>query len=399
MNSEMPKSFFRPADRIASFKPYFFAGLAKKISDLKNSGLDVIRIDIGSPDLPPEKFIIDKLSESAYLPDHHGYTPNGGTPEYRKAISTYYKNRFNVDIDPQSEAIGLIGSKEGLFHLTQILINPGDLVIVPDPGYPVYSASTKIAGGEIYTVPLLKENGFIPDLDSIPTDIAKRAKLFWINYPNNPTGAIAPLEFFRKIVDFAKQNQIFIAHDAPYADVCFDGYIAPSLLQVEGAKEVAVEFNSLSKAYNMAGWRLGMVVGNPDIVRFIHTYKSQLDSSNFAPVLDAGITALTGDQSWLTDRNKIYEERRDIVVTGLREAGFITNTPPAAIYVWAQLPEKFVDSMAFCNKLLEQTGVSTTPGVVYGQYGEGYLRISLGADTQKIKIAIQRIVDWMKKQA
>jgi LL-diaminopimelate aminotransferase len=392
------ESFFKPAERIASFKPYFFAGLAKKISSLQEKGMDIIRIDMGSPDLPPEKFIIDRLVESAYKSDTHGYTPNGGSMAYRKAIVDYYKNRFNVELDPQTESIGLIGSKEGLFHLAQILINPGDLVIVPDPGYPVYSASTTIAGGEIYSLPVLKENGFLPDLDSIPANIARKAKLMWVNYPNNPTGAVATLAFFEKLIEFAKEYQIFIANDAPYVDICFDNYIAPSILQVPGAKDVAVEFNSLSKTYNMAGWRLGMAVGNPDIIRYIHTYKSQLDSSSFAPILEAGITALSGDQTWLKKRNLIYKERRDIVVAGLVEAGFIVDTPPAAIYIWAQLPQGFSDSMYFCDLLLEKTGVSTTPGLVYGKYGEGYLRISLGTKTERIKEAIDRIKDWMKKQ-
>jgi LL-diaminopimelate aminotransferase len=389
-------SFIKPADRIASFKPYYFATLAKKISQLQENGVDVIKIDMGSPDLPPEKFIIDKLTQSAALPDKHGYTPMGGSLEYRKAIAYYYEKRFGVKLDPSTETVGLIGSKEGLFNMTQVLVNPGDYVIVPDPGYPVYSASTKIAGGIIYTLPLLKENGFLPDLSSIPQEIIQKTKLFWINYPNNPTGAIAPFSFFEKIVDFAKRNQIIIAHDAPYVDVCFDDYIAPSLLQVEGAKDVAVEFNSLSKSYNMAGWRLGMAVGNADIIGYIHTYKSQMDSSQFAPVIDAGIAAITGDQSWLSSRNMIYQTRRDIVVNGLKEAGFEVDTPPAAIYIWAKLPDGFEDSMFFCNQLLEDTGVSMTPGVVYGQYGEGYLRVSLGTKTERIQEAMERIKLWMK---
>jgi LL-diaminopimelate aminotransferase len=389
-------SFIKPAGRIASFKPYYFATLAKKISQLQENGVDIIKIDMGSPDLPPEKFIIDKLTESASLPNKHGYTPMGGSPELRRAIAYYYEKRFGVKLDPSTETVGLIGSKEGLFNMTQVLVNPGDYVIVPDPGYPVYSASTKIAGGITYTLPLLKENGFLPDLSSIPQEIIQKTKLFWINYPNNPTGAIAPFSFFEEIVDFAKKNQIIIAHDAPYMDVCFDDYIAPSLLQVEGAKDVAVEFNSLSKTYNMAGWRLGMAVGNADIIGYIHTYKSQMDSSQFAPIIDAGIAAITGDQSWLSSRNMIYQTRRDIVVNGLKDAGFEVDTPPAAIYIWAKLPAGFEDSMAFCNQLLEETGVSMTPGVVYGQYGEGFLRVSLGTKTERIQEAMERIKLWMK---
>jgi len=395
---ETPKTGFQPADRIASFKPYFFASLNKKLATLKAQGMDIIRIDIGSPDLPPASFIVDALDESARKPSSHGYTPNGGTPAYRQAVATYYKRRFDIDLDPKTEVIALLGSKEGLFNLSQVILNPGDVALIPDPGYPVYSASTIIAGGEVYSLPLLKENGFLPDLDSIPADVLKKARILWLNYPNNPTGAIAPFEFYEKAVEFGKKHHILIAHDAPYVDVCFDKYIAPSLLQVPGAKEIAVEFNSLSKTYNMAGWRLGMAVGNAQVIDYLNTYKSQMDSSHFLPILDAGVTALTSDQSWIDERNQIYQYRRDIVLNGLRSAGFQVDTPPAAIYVWAKLPEPYTDSIEFCNRLLEEAGVSTTPGVVYGKYGEGYLRISLGADTNRIKEAMQRVNDWINHQ-
>ncbi|HZU86523.1 MAG TPA: aminotransferase class I/II-fold pyridoxal phosphate-dependent enzyme [Anaerolineaceae bacterium] len=395
MSSQIP-SFIKPADRIASFKPYFFAQLGQKLNALKAKGVDIIRIDIGSPDLPPVEFITDELVKSARREDSHGYTPNGGTPAFRKAIAQYYQRRFNVTLDPQSETLTLLGSKEGLFNLSQVLVNPGDVVLVPDPGYPVYLASGIIAGAEIYTMPLVQEKGFLADLDAIPADVASRAKILWLNYPNNPTGAIAPLEYLAKAVNFARQYNIVVAHDAPYVDVCFDGYIAPSIMQVPGAKDVAVEFNSLSKTYNMAGWRLGMAVGNAQVINYLHTYKSQMDSSHFMAVLDAGVIALTGDQTWLEGRNQIYLERRNIVLDGLRQAGFPTETPPAAIYVWAHLPEGYSDSMAFCDRMLEEIGVSTTPGIVYGTYGEGYLRISLGTATPRIREAMQRIVNWMK---
>ncbi len=388
-------SFIKPADRIASFKPYYFASLAKKIAVLQENGVDIIKIDMGSPDLPPEKFIIDRLKISADSPNSHGYTAMGGTPGFKKATAEYYKNRFNVDLNPSSEVLGLIGSKEGLFALTQVVVNPGDFVIVPDPGYPVYSGSAKIAGGQIYFIPILEENNFLPDLKSIPESVLEKTKLIWINYPNNPTGAIAPFTFFEEIVDFARQHKIIIAHDAPYVDVCFDGYIAPSLMQVDGAKEIAIEFNSLSKSYNMAGWRLGMAVGNPDLIRYIHTYKSQVDTSHFGPIIEAGIEALTGDQSWIIERNEIYKQRRDIVIKGLKEAGFGVKAPPATIYVWAKLPAGNDNSLEFCNKLLEETGVSTTPGIVYGEFGEGYLRVSLGSSTEKIQEAITRVKSWV----
>jgi LL-diaminopimelate aminotransferase len=391
------QSSFQSAQRIANFKPYFFAQLAQKLTTLKKNGVDVIRIDMGSPDLPPESTIIDKLISEVRKPGVHGYTPFGGTPAFKQAIADYYLKRFKVELDPQQETLALIGSKEGLFNLAQVIIDPGDVVLVPDPGYPVYSAGSAIAGGENYFLPILEENDYLPDLDSIPTQILEKSKILWLNYPNNPTGAIAPMSFFERVVAFGRQHHILIAHDAPYTDVCFDDYVAPSILQIPGAEQVCVEFNSLSKTYNMAGWRLGMAVGNADVIGYLNTYKSQMDSSHFAPILEAGLSALKGDQTWLVERNQIYRERRDIVVQGLLEAGFTLKVPPAAIYVWARLPAGHSDSMAFCNKLLEETGVSTTPGLVYGKHGEGYLRVSLGTPTKKIREAMQQIVDWLKK--
>jgi len=386
---------FEPAQRIAGFKPYFFAALSQHLLELKAKGMDIIRIDIGSPDLPPADFIIDRLYQAARRPDAHGYTPNGGTPAFKRTMAEYYGKRFGVELDPEKETIALIGSKEGLFNLSQVLVNPGDVVLVPDPGYPVYAASGIIAGAEIHYMPLQSENGFLPCLADIPEQVARKAKILWLNYPNNPTGAIATLEFYKEALEFARRYHILVAHDAPYADVCFDGYHAPSILELPGAKELAIEFNSLSKTYNMAGWRLGMAVGNPDVIKMLSTYKSQMDSSIFLPILEAGMAALEGDQGWLEDRNAIYQQRRDIVVDGLTRIGFTIDRPKAAIYVWARLPQGNADSMAYCARLLDETGVSTTPGVVYGQYGEGYLRISLGAATERIKEAVGRITNWV----
>jgi LL-diaminopimelate aminotransferase len=385
----------KPANRIASFKPYFFASLNQQLTALKSKGVDIIRLDMGSPDLPPVDFITDTLIAEARRSDTHGYSPNGGTAAYRRAIATYYENRFEVDLDPDREVIGLIGSKEGLFNLSQSLLNPGDLTFVPDPAYPVYKASATIAGAEVYEIPLLAENDFLPDLDAIPEEIRRKGKIIWLNYPNNPTGAVAPLSFLEKVVTYAQKYGWIIAHDAPYSDVCFGDYHAPSILQIPGAKQFTVEFNSLSKAYNMAGWRLGMAVGNPQILSYLNIYKSQMDSSTFNPLMAAGVKALTGDQTWIVARNKIYQERRDIVVRCLREGGFTVNTPPAAIYVWAQLPDGEKSSTDYCLSLLNETGVSTTPGIVYGNYGEGYLRISLGTDTKRIKEAMDRMATWV----
>jgi LL-diaminopimelate aminotransferase len=303
-------SFFPPSERIASFKPYFFASLSQRIAVLRNKGMDIIRLDMGSPDLPPADFITDVLVEPRANRIRTATSQMGGTPEFRKACANITIGALAWSWTRQRGA-GLIGSKEGLFNLSQVLLNPGDVSIVPDPGYPVYSAGTIIAGAEIYSMPLLEENHYLPRLDQIPAEIARRAKSLWLNYPNNPTGAVAPLSFLAEAVDFARRNQILVAHDAPYVDVCFDGYTAPSIMQVPGAADVAVEFNSLSKTYNMAGWRLGMVVGNPQVLGYLHTYKTQMDSAHAEPVFKAAVAALTGDQGWLQDRNLIYQQRRD----------------------------------------------------------------------------------------
>ncbi len=390
-------SFIQPAGRIASFKPYFFASLNLKLAKLRSEGVNIIRLDMGSPDLPPAPFIVDALVNSARKPNTHGYAQIGGAVNYKKAIADYYRHRHEVDLDPNSEVLALLGSKEGLFNLSQVLLNPGDVAIVPDPGYPVYSGSATIAGAEVYSIPLREEDGFLPNLDAIPADIARRAKLLWLNYPNNPTGAVAPLSFFKKAIDFARENQIVIANDAPYMDICFEGYRAPSILEIEGAREVAVEFNSLSKTYNMAGWRLGMAVGNAQVISYLHTYKSQTDSSHFTAAMDAGACALTGDQTWIGERNEVYRQRRDIIVHALRQAGFSVQVPPAAIYVWAKLPTNFSDSTTYCDRLLESTGVSITPGSVYGSHGEGYVRISLGTPTDQIEEAMNRLSAWTRQ--
>jgi LL-diaminopimelate aminotransferase len=391
MNAYLP-----PADRISSFEPYFFAALGKRIAELKVKGTDVIRIDMGSPDLPPAKFITEVLIKESQKEDTHGYSTIGGSPAFKQAVAEYYLNRFEVNLDPKTEIVGLIGSKEGLFNLSQVLLNPGDVSLVPDPGYPVYSASGIIAGGKIVNFPLTRENNFLPDLNAFSFSDLEKAKILWLNYPNNPTGAVAPMAFFEEVITFARKYHLLIAHDAPYTDVTFDGYTAPSLMMIPGAREVAVEFNSLSKTYNMAGWRLGMAVGNPDVINYLFTYKSQMDTSNFAPIFSAGVAALTGDQSWLEERNLIYKERRDLVVNGLRAAGFKLDIPKAAIYVWAALPGGHHDSVKYCTDLLEATGVSTTPGVVYGPHGEGYLRVSLGTPADRIREAMERIVQWSR---
>lgn len=385
----------QPADRVSGSKPYFFAQLGKRINQLKAGGMDVIRLDMGSPDLPPADFIIEAMAAEIHKPDVHGYTLGSGVQKFRQAVANFYSRRFGVDLDPMTEVIDLIGSKEGLFIISQVLVNRGDVALVPDPGYGVYSSGAEVAGAEVVAMPLLAENGFLPDLRAIPVEAARRAKVMFLNYPNNPTGATADLDFFRDVIAFAKEYDILVAHDAPYADVAFDGYRAPSILQVAGAKDVAVEFNSFSKIYNMAGWRLGMALGNRDVLGYIENYKSLQDSAMFGPIMAAGVAALQGDQEWIEERNQVYQERRDIALKGLLATGFEVATPKAALYLWIRLPEG-EDSTDYCARLLEETGVSLTPGVVFGKHGEGYMRLSLVTATERIAEGVARIVDWKK---
>ncbi|MDI9566131.1 MAG: aminotransferase class I/II-fold pyridoxal phosphate-dependent enzyme [Brevefilum fermentans] len=388
----------KPAQRISSVKPYFFADLEKTIAKLKQSGLNIIRLDMGSPDLPPADNIIETLVNSARRSDVHGYGPSGGSVGLKSAFAKYYEDRFGVELDPEREVLTLIGSKEGIYNINQVLIDPGDVVLLPDPCYPVYRSGVMISQGQSFSMPLLAENGFLPDLERIPEDVAQKAKLMWLNYPNNPTGAIAPLSFFQKVVDFATKYNIVVAHDAPYVDVCFDDYIAPSILQIPGAKDVCIEFNSLSKTYNMAGWRVGVAVGNPEIVRLLRLLKSQMDSSLFVPIMLAAEAALLEDQSWIRNRNLVYQRRRDIVVKTMEELGFTIENPKAALYVWAGLPNGWKDDIEFCDVLLRETGVSITPGVVYGDSGAGYVRISLVIPAEKLVEAMLRLKDWIKER-
>lgn len=388
----------QPAERIVSLPPYFFASLNQELDELKRKGVDVIRMDIGSPDMPPAPFILDALARAAARPDAHGYNPHGGTGAYRQAVAEYYRRRFGVALDPMKEVVGLIGSKEGIFNVSMVLVDPGDVVLVPDPGYPVYAFGAQMAGGEVVRLPLLRQNQFLPDLDAVPAETMRRVKLLWLNYPNNPTAAIMPLETMERLVGRARRQGFFICHDAPYMDVTFGDYSAPSILQVPGAKDVAVEFNSLSKTYNMAGWRLGMAVGNAEIVQALNAYKSNIDSGHFLPVLEGGVAALTGEQSWLRDRNRAYEERRDIIVDGLHRAAWEANMPQASLYVWAAVPGGG-GSAEFCRVLLREAGVSLTPGITFGEHGEGYVRFSLGTATPRVREAMDRIVAWSSQRA
>jgi LL-diaminopimelate aminotransferase len=378
------------ADRVANLPPYVFARLGRRISQLASEGHDIIRLDIGSPDLPPPAFITEAMYSSAQNPSLHGYGGFYGTPQLRQAMATYYEQRFGVTLDPETEVAPLIGSKEGIANAALAFVDPRDVVLVPDPGYPTYTLGTLLAGGSVVRVPLLADNDFLPDLAAIPPDVARSARILWLNYPNNPTGAIASLEFFAQAVDFAREYDILICHDNPYCDVTFEGYSAPSLLQVPGAKEVTLEFNSLSKTYNMAGWRVGMAVGHAQAVEALARTKTNIDSGIFRPIQDASVLALTGDQQWLDDRNEIYRERRDLILAALQEIGIEAPRPVASLYIWAPVPAGY-SSEDFAGRLLNEAGVSITPGNVFGPHGEGFVRISLGMSTARIREALERM--------
>ncbi len=394
----MSTPVFQPAHRLATFPASFFYGLNQTIARLKKAGVDVIRMDMGSPDLPPAPFIIERLQEAAADLTVHGYQPFAGPLAYRAAWAEFYGRRFGVELDPATEIMGLLGSKSGVFNLPIAFVNPGEVVLIPDPGYATYTAGTTFAGGECVYMPLTHQNKFLPDFKVIPEAVLRRTKLMWLNYPNNPTGAVAPLELFAEAVALARRYGFLLAHDAPYTEITFDGYRAPSVLEVPGAKDVAVEFHSLSKTANMAGWRVGVLAGNPSVLAIMQTLQSNGEGGHFLPILAAAEAALTGDQTWIAARNEVYRERRDLVVAGVRAAGLYTETPVAAIYVWVHLPAG-TDDAAYADALLDATGVSVTPGWIFGEAGRGFVRLSLGTPTPRVREAMARWQAWATKTA
>ncbi|GAB4476255.1 MAG: LL-diaminopimelate aminotransferase [Anaerolineales bacterium] len=385
------------ATRMQTIKTQFFASLASRITALQARGIKVIRLDVGSPDMPPPSSIIDALYRSANRSETHGYQPHNGSTELLNAWAMMYRKVYQVEIDPKSEVVPLLGSKEGIFHLTQAFVEPGDVVLIPDPGYLTYEAATRFAGGEVYRMPLLPENDYLPRFDTIPVEIAERAKLMWLNYPNNPTAATANREFFEQVVEFARTHHILVCHDAAYTQIAFDGYRAPSIFEVDREKEYSIEFNTLSKSHNMAGWRVGAALGNAAVLKTLYTLKTQVDSGHFRPILEAAVQAMTEDQGWLEERNQVYQRRRDLIVKALRQMGIEVRTPKGSLYVWMPLPPGW-KSEEFCQQLLEEAYVSITPGTVFGKYGEGYARVCICLADDHILEAMDRLADWMGKQ-
>ena len=379
--------------RLDKLQPYLFVEINRKISEKQARGENIISFAIGDPDMPTPQHIIDQLCQAARDPANHRYPETAGLPELCQAIARWYHRRFGIVLDPNKEVLPLIGSKEGVGHISFCLIDPGDIALVPDPGYPVYSMSTLLAGGEPYFMPLTKKNDFLPDLESIPKRILGKAKLLWLNYPNNPTGAVADMAFFQKAVHFAQKHNLAICHDAPYTEVAFDGYQSPSLLQVPEAKEVSIEFHSLSKTYNMTGWRIGMAVGNSRIIDALFRFKSNLDSGIPQAIQQAAIKALNGPQNCVAEHNAIYQRRRDKLVKALNDIGLKARPPKASFYIWARIPDGYT-SVDFTTELLDKANVAVTPGTGYGNAGEGYIRMSLALPDDRLDEGISRLMSW-----
>ena len=380
----------RLASRLDRVPPYLFVEISRKIAEKKAQGVEVISFGIGDPDLPTPDNVISRLQKTALDAPNHRYPETDGLPELRRAAADWYQRRFGIALGPDSEVLSLIGAKEGIGHAGFCFLDPGDVALVPDPGYPVYAIGTWFAGGECRWMPLLEENGWLPDLDAIPAEMARRAKVMWLNYPNNPTGAVAELDYFERVVEFAKRNDIAVAHDACYTEVAYDGYRPPSFLQAPGAMDVGIEFHSLSKSYNMTGWRIGMAVGNAELIRGLMVVKSNLDSGVPQAIQHMGIEALKTDQQFTDERNAIYQRRRDRVVQALRGIGLQMETPRASLYVWARVPEGYT-SAQFTEILLEEKGVVVSPGPGYGEHGEGYIRLSLTISDEELEKGLERI--------
>lgn len=381
---------FDKSDRLKQLPPYLFKEIDRKKAEIKARGMDIIDLGVGDPDLPTPKHIIEAGQQAMANPAHHRYPSYSGMNDFKAAAAKWYQKRFNVELDDTREVVSLIGSKEGIAHFPLAFINPGDVALVPTPAYPVYHIGTLFAGGETVYMPLLSENDFLPDLDAIPDDAADRARIMFLNYPNNPTSAVADIEFFDRVVEFAWRHQLIVCHDAAYTELAFDGYRPPSFLQSDGAKDVGLEFHSLSKTYNMTGWRIGFAVGNAEGIAALGAVKSNIDSGVFEAVQMAGIEAIEGDQTCVSDLIRIYTERRDLLIQGLTDCGFEVAVPMATFYLWIRVPEGYT-SAELATRLLEDAGLVVTPGNGFGAPGEGYFRIALTQKRERLAEAVKRL--------
>lgn len=382
--------FFKPAARLGLIPPYLFKAIDEKKEEVRARGVDIIDLGVGDPDLPTPRFIVDKMQKAVKDPSTHRYPLYSGMNLFKEAVARWYLRRFGVMLDPESEVLTLIGSKEGLAHLPLGINDPEDINLMTTPAYPVYQMGTLFAGAHCHFLPLTRENGFLPELPSIPPLVARDARAFFFNYPNNPTAAVADKDFFAEVVEFCREYKVIAVHDAAYTELAYDGFQPPSFLEVPGAKEVGVEFHSLSKTYNMTGWRLGMAVGNPDVLAALGKIKSNIDSGAFNAIQMAGIAALDSDQSCVWENCRIYQERRDILIKGLHKLGYEVEPPKASFYVWLPVP-KGMTSVGFTTHLLERAGIVTIPGNGLGTPGEGYVRLALTVPKGRIKEALARL--------
>jgi len=375
------------ASRMSSLPPYLFARIDEMKAEQRKKGADLIDLGVGDPDLATPAHIVEALCTAAKDPKNHHYPDYAGMPAYRSAVAGWYRKRFSVSLDAGKEVLALMGSKDGIAHIAEAFVNPGDYVLAPSPGYPVYRTGTLFAEGNVHELPLLKENNFLPVLADIPKKVAKKARILYINYPNNPTAAVAPDGFYKEVVDFARENDIIVVSDNAYSEISYDGFRAPSFLQTPGAMEVGIEMHSLSKTYNMTGWRIGMAVGNAEVIAGLGRVKTNVDSGVFDAVQHAAITALSGPQDCVKDACRIYQERRDVLVKGLQGLGFDVPLPKATFYVWVPVR----DCMAFAGRLLTEAGIVATPGVGFGSSGEGYVRFAITRPVARIQEAIGRM--------
>jgi LL-diaminopimelate aminotransferase len=380
----------RAAKRIEKLPPYLFAEIDRKVGEARSRGVDIISFGVGDPDLPSPPHVIEALQKAAADPATHQYPSYTGMPEFRESIAGWYQTRFGVELDAGTEVQPLVGSKEGIFHLPVAFVDPGDVALIPDPGYPVYETGTILAHGEAVLMPLLPENGFKPDLGSLSNEVLSRAKVLWMNYPSNPTSAVVDKEYFDEVVAFCRKHDLLLAHDAAYTEITYDGYVAPSVLQAEGAMDVAIEFHSLSKTYNMTGWRIGWVAGSPVAIEAIKRLKTNIDSGIFDAIQRAGMAAIDGPQDYLAECIERYRHRRDLLCDGLKSMGVVVDPPKGSIYVWAPVPDGHT-SESYTTFLLEEVGIVVAPGTGYGPSGEGFIRFSLTIADDRLEEGVERL--------
>ena len=385
----------RLAERLKEFDAYLGTEMNMRLTRMRAEGKDVINLGVGDPDVQPSEGQRQTLADACLDVNSHHYPSFYSPKPFKEAIAGWYRRRFGVTCDPDTEVATLLGSADGLFHIHTCLLDFGDIALVPDPCYPAYVASAKIAGGRVHPVPLLKQNGFLPDLDAIPAEVAAKARMIWVNYPNNPTAAVAEEDFYRRLIEWARRYEVAVISDNPYSEICFDGYQPPSFLQLEGAKEVGIEFNSLSKAYNCCGWRIGMALGNQEIISAMAKVKSHSDRGIYYPIQVAATVALNGPIDFMEGRNKMFTERRDVVVDALGKLGIKAARPKATFYVWAPVPKGHGNSKEFCFSFLEKEAVWMIPGSMYGQYGEGYFRIALTHSAERLGEAMARMARFL----